>query len=140
VRRAILLCGLAVVSAGCNCNTILSREESPTYRYEAQTYIIECGVMVPFNAYARIRKAGSSDWTDIVAVREVDYLPQLQWVGPRELRVTIECDPDATCDGDPQRHWSVTGSKRWDDVRIIYAVGDRLRHSASSAVLSKLPQ
>jgi len=95
--------------------------------------------MVPFNAYARIRKTGASDWSDIVAVREVNYEPKLRWIAPLDLQVTIECGSDAPCDANPQRHWSVTGSSRWEDVRITYVVGERLRHSASDDVLRKLP-
>jgi hypothetical protein len=138
MRRAVLCCGLSVLSAGCACDTVLQRAESPTYQYEAQTFTIECGVMVPFNAYARIRRVGSADWTEIVAVHEVDFVPRLQWLGPQELRVTLDCDSDTTC-VDPIRHWSVTGSKRWEDVRITYAVDERLRQSVSAEVLSKLP-
>lgn len=95
--------------------------------------------MVPFNAYARIGRKGSADWTDIVAVHEVDFVPRLQWLGPQELRVTIDCDSDATCGVDPSRYWSVTGSKRWEDVRVTYAIGEHLRRSVSAEVLSKLP-
>jgi hypothetical protein len=129
-----------LLSAGCNCNTILSTAESPTGQYEAQTYTIACGVMVPFNAYARIKTAGSTTWTDIVAIHEAAFLPKLQWLGPEELRVTLDCDPVGACAPDNKRYWSVSANKRWRDVRITYAVGARLRQSVSSDVLKRLPQ
>ena len=79
------------------CPTVLSRAESPTYKYEVQAYTIECGMMVPFNAYARIRESGSSSWTDIVGIHDASFVPKLQWFGPNDLRVTFDCDPDEAC-------------------------------------------
>ena len=140
MRAATLCCGLSVLLAGCApCDTILSRTESPNHQYEAQTYTVDCGVMVPFNAYARIRTAESSNWTNIVTIHEVDFVPHLRWLGPRELQITIDCDTDARCGIDRSRHWLVKGSKQWTDVRITYVIGDRLHRSVSADDLGKLP-
>jgi len=76
----------------------------------------------------------------VLQIHEAAFVPKVRWLGPQELRVTIDCDSDGPCGADPQRHWSVTGSKRWEDVRITYAVGDRLQQSVSNTVLSKLPR
>ena len=142
MRRATLCCGLSVLLTACGsyCETILSRAESPGHRYDAQAYTIECGVMVPFNAYARIKKAESSNWTDVVTSHEVDFVPHLRWLGASNLQVTIDCDTDVTCGIDTTRHWAVSGRRQWEDVQITYAIGDRLRQHVSAENLAKLPQ
>jgi hypothetical protein len=119
--------------------TSLLQEMSPSRQYSAGVYTYDCGPVPPFNAYVGLSRRDEKP-TQIASIVEAPMEPRPKWLSDTELQVVFDCslEAEALCAPSPGRHWSVTKSAKWRDVRITYVASDKLRARLSAADVERL--